>query len=514
MIGAPIVSLLNDLPGLDNVSNEQREDGVDKLTSIKSALHVMKNNEIKRQLDKCPEKLNIILNYLLSPAATREEVDVCIDILSTCVEALDGNSLCLAFKGSLSSGLLSENDDVTLLCIKTISNILSRGTRESFTLFAEKEILSAIVGCIVRPLEVANKSAKVLIVMLTNHEMMTSANMWNFVANELSKFLQDDVIKIRIQELLVECCCQSEASFRAISSWEMFDEIIADSVSDDILVQLNTFMVLSSLASCEHGFEYLQQKNIFKKFSELLVNVDSHPFSNLLLPGLLKFFGGVCQHKPDQVLSQHPEFLTKLFTQMTLGDTLSLETVAFIARGANGKRILNSEKEKFISICLHLAGSLCHSTDTNQRVNGLLVAADLFHVEPDSSDNNEISSILKEWWMNLGLTWNYLLEQLHKPFEDVQIATHNLLANLLPYHDWVLQSFNNSAGFIEYLLGRQSAIGRGVCLSKYELVCRLSDSSKAREVLGDRVYVKLQAYRANGPYYAGVQDPQVAVERD
>ena len=71
MIGAPIVSLLNDLPGLDNVSNEQREDGVDKLTSIKSALHVMKNNEIKRQLDKCPEKLNIILNYLLSPAATR-----------------------------------------------------------------------------------------------------------------------------------------------------------------------------------------------------------------------------------------------------------------------------------------------------------------------------------------------------------------------------------------------------------------------------------------------------------
>ena len=33
---------------------------------------------------------------------------------------------------------------------------------------------------------------------------------------------------------------------------------------------------------------------------------------------------------------------------MTLGDTLSLETVAFIARGANGKRILNSEKGKLL----------------------------------------------------------------------------------------------------------------------------------------------------------------------
>ena len=132
--------------------------------------------------------------------------------------------------------------------------------------------------------------------------------------------------------------------------------------------------------------------------------------------------------------------------------------------------------EKFISICLHLAGSLCHSTDTNQRVNGLLVAADLFHVEPDSSDNNEISSILKEWWMNLGLTWNYLLEQLHKPFEDVQIATHNLLANLLPYHDWVLQSFNNSAGFIEYLLGRQSGKSHLYSIQRAELILRIRPS--------------------------------------
>ena len=56
--------------------------------------------------------------------------------------------------------------------------------------------------------------------------------------------------------------------------------------------------------------------------------------------------------------------------------------------------------------------------------------------------------------------------------------------------------------------------GRGVLLSKYELVCSLADSNTARQVLGDRVYVRLQAYKSNGPYFSLAQDPQVAVERD
>ena len=51
-------------------------------------------------------------------------------------------------------------------------------------------------------------------------------------------------------------------------------------------------------------------------------------------------------------------------------------------------------------------------------------------------------------------------------------------------------------------------------MSKYDLVCALAESVTAREVLGDRVYVKLQAYKSNGPYFALAIDPQVAVERD
>ena len=71
MIGAPIVSLLSELPAVDEQNNENREEGLEKLKAIKSALHVMKNAEIKRQLNSCPANLNIILNYVLAINSSR-----------------------------------------------------------------------------------------------------------------------------------------------------------------------------------------------------------------------------------------------------------------------------------------------------------------------------------------------------------------------------------------------------------------------------------------------------------
>ena len=71
MIGAPIVPLLESLPGVDDQNNESRESGLETLKAIKSALHVMKNGEIKRQLNPRLEKLNIILNYILASHSSR-----------------------------------------------------------------------------------------------------------------------------------------------------------------------------------------------------------------------------------------------------------------------------------------------------------------------------------------------------------------------------------------------------------------------------------------------------------
>ena len=75
MIGAPILQLLSELSPADeslrDADNEAREEGLEKLNAIKSALHVMKNPEIKRQLNKQSNKLGIILNYLLSPHSTK-----------------------------------------------------------------------------------------------------------------------------------------------------------------------------------------------------------------------------------------------------------------------------------------------------------------------------------------------------------------------------------------------------------------------------------------------------------
>ncbi len=43
-----------------------------------------------------------------------------MDCLSVCVEALDGDAICLAFKDHIAVGLSSDDDNITLLCIKTV----------------------------------------------------------------------------------------------------------------------------------------------------------------------------------------------------------------------------------------------------------------------------------------------------------------------------------------------------------------------------------------------------------
>ena len=74
------------------------------------------------------------------------------------------------------------------------------------------------------------------------------------------------------------------------------------------------------------------------------------------------------------------------------------------------------------------------------------------------STKNEVSSILKDWWSNLGFTWTFFLEKLQEPFEDVQIAIHQVLTNVLPHHSWALEPFSEAPGFMEYILGRRTGV--------------------------------------------------------
>ncbi len=82
-----------------------------------------------------------------------------------------------------------------------MEHILSRGKNQISALVTDKDIISALIKCISRSLEVALKSSAVLKSLFTDTKTMTTSSLWNFVQNELEKFSYDDIIKLRIQEV-------------------------------------------------------------------------------------------------------------------------------------------------------------------------------------------------------------------------------------------------------------------------------------------------------------------------
>lgn len=65
------------------------------------------------------------------------------------------------------------------------------------------------------------------------------------------------------------------------------------------------------------------------------------------------------------------------------------------------------------------------------------------------SFNDNDSKILHNWFLELGDPFpTVLLHLLQKPFEDVKIATLELLKTLFRFHSWSIDLFNKVEGYI------------------------------------------------------------------
>ena len=88
---------------------------------------------------------------------------------------------------------------------------------------------------------------------------------------------------------------------------------------------------------------------------DILNESKSDPFADVLLPGLVKFFGNIAHLRPKQMIIHHPTFVNALF-EMTESDILtnraiSLETIGFIGSSLEGKSALENLGNK-MSNCI------------------------------------------------------------------------------------------------------------------------------------------------------------------
>lgn len=84
---------------------------------------------------------------------------------------------------------------------------------------------------------------------------------------------------------MTDVAVHSDAGLQAGHVSGLLPALIAELHSSDILLQMNVLSLLTKLAVCEHGFQYLQQHGILNALASKVTAVSEDPLASLTLPG-------------------------------------------------------------------------------------------------------------------------------------------------------------------------------------------------------------------------------------
>uniref|UniRef100_A0A8C1HFV5 26S proteasome non-ATPase regulatory subunit 5 n=1 Tax=Cyprinus carpio carpio TaxID=630221 RepID=A0A8C1HFV5_CYPCA len=445
MMAAPIESLLNEIC--------ESEDPIEELKSLRTAVLATPVSGLRQAVSGA--RLEIIFGLLNTN--DKEQIEVCVEILSRVLQALEPIQLAQNYKTALQSGLNHPNDSVKLLALTQMGRVA--GHADGVTqMLNSAEILRDVIQCIsVERIAVA-KEAIAALSKLSNTKAGLDALFRSDLLNKLKDvMLTNDIIRYRVYELIVEVSTVSPVSLGYCANSGLISQMLEELTGDDVLVRATAIEMVTSLAQSQHGRQYLAQQGIIDKISNMIIAAESDPFSSLYLPGLVKFFGSLAiMDSPQQVCEKYPVFLEVVFSMaINLDPTLTpvaLDTLGVLGRTVEGKQVLQKTGEKFTSVLKRMSK----------------VAAD-------------------------GAT-------------ELRVRCLEALAQLLTLpaigcQSWAQQLMMDTPGFVEWVMDRSVGTGKEAKDCKFELVGALLSSSSIQEIFGAHNYLKLKTYLNEGPYY-------------
>jgi 26S proteasome non-ATPase regulatory subunit 5 len=193
-------------------------------------------------------------------------------------------------------------------------------------------------------------------------------------------------------QVVTDVAVHSDAGLQGGHANGLLPALIAELHGSDILLQLNALELLTKLALCDHGLQYLQQHGVLTALANKVTAVSEDPLASLTLPGkpdctfcskccvmceadfavtsslavnssqlrangmsmwitvfvagLIKFFGNVTQSWPKEVFAEYPTIVMALFETFDSPDLVllgvAMETVGYIGTTVEGKYMLES----------------------------------------------------------------------------------------------------------------------------------------------------------------------------
>lgn len=253
------------------------------------------------------------------------------DILCMCMSNLEiDHADKVSYCSYLERCLLHKNDDVKILALNDIERRIKESDGNDMPLplnsLYQSNVVIALLNCIeCEDTRIATPTICILIKLLpvTIEDKSIKSRLEQILSGK-------DLIRCRIYDLAVKASRESIENHERLEF--VFERLVADLDTDDILLKLNILDLASDLAQTEYGHTYMENKGVFMKVLRQIEELEDNPCKSLLVPGYLKFFGHIAVVQPAKIIQGFSGMINSLFDCIMDANVSSLP-VAFDTLG-------------------------------------------------------------------------------------------------------------------------------------------------------------------------------------
>lgn len=323
--------------------------------------------------------------------------------------------------------------------------------------------------------------------------------------------VKNDIVSFRIYEVVVDIAKSSKEGLEISARSGFLNSLLDLLENNDILLQVNALEILTQLALTEEGLSYLEQQEVLTKLVQKIAQANENPLSNLLIPGLMKFFGNVARHWPNEIFSKYPVVVSALFEVIEGEDqailAVALDTLGYVSMSAEGKYALQALGEA-MPCALKRIAEIIQKMPTALRIRGLNSLALILDVQIAEQDNR-ILSLTKSWFDSLcDEPLDMIVTLCRQPFADIRQACLEVLA-VVASQVWGQEYISTYPGLVEFLLDRNIETFKECKEAKYEVVKQLSQAEQ--DIFDASTVQKLKEFVDQGPFYVEI-NTEIAIE--
>lgn len=491
-MAASIESLLTQLSSV--------QDPIEELQSLKTALLSIPVSALRDSVSG--QRLDVIFSLLNSNS--REQVELCVDILERILMALSPVHLAHSYRAELQGGLKHNNEAVKILALTQVGRMVEHPDAVT-TVLNNNDLLCAVIQLIGEEKMSVAKQAIQSLSKLSQSKPGLDQLFHSDLLNTLKEVMaKNDVVRYRIYELVVEVSSYSPISFGYCVNSGLILQLLGELTGEDVLIRVTAAEMVTNLAQSQHGRQFLARQGIMDKISNMIKGANADPFSSLYLPGLVKFFGNVAiMDSPQQVCETYPAFQNKVFEMVQDPDPamigVALDTLGLLGTSVEGKQVLQKTGEDFKDVLVRMS-QLASTGATELRVRSLEAISQLLTLQPEQQ-TEDLLALMESWFRLLS---KEPMDMIHKistqPFPELHCGALCIFTAIAS-QPWGQRLMMSTPGFMEFVLDRSTSQTKDAKDAKFELVGALVSSSSATEILGTQNCLRLKTYLREGPYY-------------